>query len=62
VTLAADGGFVYTPTADLNGIDSFTYILSNGDLTSTASVAVVVSPTDDPPQAVNDGYVSGVEL
>ena len=44
----------YTPTADYNGTDAFSYTISDGKLTSTASVAVTVTPVNDPPKAVDD--------
>ena len=31
VTLAADGSFTYTPAANYNGTDSFTYKANDGD-------------------------------
>jgi hypothetical protein len=40
----------YTPTADWNGIDVFTYTVSDtGNLTDNATVTVTVSPVNDPP-------------
>lgn len=42
--LVADGGFVYTPQIGYNGLDTFTYRLSDGTLTSnTATVTVSIS-------------------
>ncbi len=43
VSLAANGGFTYTPNAQFEGLDSFTYRASDGTLQSsvvTASIAV----------------------
>lgn len=48
VTLAPNGTFSYTPEAGFVGTDSFTYVVSDGDLTDTASVDVLVQKT---PQA-----------
>jgi VCBS repeat-containing protein len=48
VTLNSDGSFAYTPDADFNGSDSFTY--KDSDLwqtSSTVSVGIVVSPIAD---------------
>ncbi|MEL6351883.1 MAG: Ig-like domain-containing protein [Cyanobacteria bacterium J06627_28] len=42
VALAADGSFTYTPDADFNGTDSFTYTLSDAEFSSTATVNVTV--------------------
>jgi hypothetical protein len=45
VTLAADGSFVYTPTANFTGADTFTYQASNGVYSSTpATVTLMVHP------------------
>jgi hypothetical protein len=39
----SDGSFVYDPDADYNGQDTFTYSVSNGAATSTASVSITIS-------------------
>jgi outer membrane protein OmpA-like peptidoglycan-associated protein len=50
------GGQVrYTPTANYNGPDSFTYTITDGNgTTATATVNVTVTSVDDAPTAVND--------
>ncbi len=50
-----DGTFSYTPNANFNGLDSFTYTITDvdGD-TSTAAVAITVTAVDDVPVAVDD--------
>ncbi len=42
VTLAANGGFTFTPKAGFSGDDTFSYTISNPDGTSTATVTVHV--------------------
>ncbi len=50
-----DGTFTYTPNADFNGTDSFTYSLSDGQGGgATATVSVAVAPVNDAPNAVDD--------
>jgi hypothetical protein len=47
----------YTPTADFNGADTFTYtVLSADNKTGTATVHVTVTPTNDDPNAIDDAY------
>ena len=40
---------VYTPNADFNGTDTFTYSITQGDKTSSAEVTVTVSAVNDAP-------------
>jgi len=52
VALNANGSFTYTPNADYNGSDSFNYTISDGQGgTDTATVAITVTPVNDPPVA-----------
>ncbi|WP_372877625.1 retention module-containing protein, partial [Pseudomonas sp.] len=53
VTLT-DGQLVFTPTADYNGPASFSYTISDGVLTSTATVSGTVAAINDAPVAVDD--------
>jgi glucose/arabinose dehydrogenase len=49
------GTVVYTPTAQLNGADSFEFTASDGAVTSSpATVSVDVTEVNDAPDAVND--------
>ncbi len=49
-------GYLYTPDADFNGTDSFTYTVSDGNGGSdTATVSITVNPVNDAPVAVDDG-------
>ncbi|TLM72285.1 MAG: tandem-95 repeat protein, partial [Actinobacteria bacterium] len=52
--LAADGSYIYTPAANWNGTDSFTYSASDGSLSDEAQVTIVVAPVNDTPVAVDD--------
>lgn len=48
----------YTPTADYNGADDFSYTISDGNGgTDTATVEVTVEPVDDPPEGVRDATI-----
>jgi cysteine-rich repeat protein len=45
----------YTPAANFNGADAFTYTISDGDGgTATATVTLAIAPVNDPPVAVDD--------
>lgn len=57
LTLSATGSFRYVPTANYSGLDSFTYHVSDGLLTSTAStVSISVNPVNDAPTAIAASY------
>ena len=57
LTLNADGSFVYTPAADYDGTDSFTYRASDGTLESNpANVTITVTNTNKAPTAAADAY------
>ena len=46
----------YTPATDFVGDETFTYVVSDGDLEAVASVTVTVAPSDNSPTAVDDAY------
>ena len=55
LTLNANGSFVYTPNANYNGSDSFTYKANDGKAdSSVATVSITVNAVNDAPMAVND--------
>ena len=50
LTLRADGSFTYTPTADYNGTDSFTYVANDGTTNSNiATVSLTIDGINDAP-------------
>ena len=57
LTLDADGGFTYTPNANFQGQDSFTYTAGDGVLDSApATVTVTVLPVNDVPVLAPIGH------
>ncbi|MFC1716754.1 tandem-95 repeat protein [Candidatus Poribacteria bacterium] len=59
----ADGSFTYTPNADYNGPDSFTYHANDGALNSNVStVTITVNPVPDAPLANDDSYTTDEDI
>ena len=59
VTINADGSYSYTPAANYNGQDSFTYQVSDGHGgTATATVSLTINPVDDAPVAPNASFAT----
>ncbi|MGQ0844337.1 MAG: Ig-like domain-containing protein [Sporichthyaceae bacterium] len=58
VTLNPDGSFTYTPDANFNGTDTFTYTANdgNGSTTAPATVTIAVNAVNDAPTARADTY------
>jgi VCBS repeat-containing protein len=55
--LVAGAQVTYTPAADFQSIDSFTFQVSDGTATSApATVTITVTPVNDAPVAVADAY------
>ncbi len=49
-TTSVSGGVItYTPSADLNGADTFTYTITQAGKTSSSTVTVTVTPVNDAP-------------
>jgi len=56
LTLNANGSFVYTPNANYNGTDSFTYRPNDASVSAApVTVNLTVNPVNDAPQASDDG-------
>jgi VCBS repeat-containing protein len=54
ITNPATGAFTYTPNADANGSDAFTFKASDGTSDSNvATIAVTINAVNDPPKADN---------
>ncbi|WP_422049928.1 beta strand repeat-containing protein [Shimia sp.] len=54
-----DGTATYTPAANFNGADSFSYTIADGNGGSdTATVSITVTPVNDAPVAVNDAVTT----
>ena len=59
VVVNPDGSLAYTPPADFSGIDTLTYTIRDASgLSSTATVAVTVTPVNDAPVAGDDTGVT----
>ena len=55
LNLSSDGSFTYSPDADFNGEDTFTYIAKDAsDDSNTATVTITVDAVNDDPDAVDD--------
>jgi VCBS repeat-containing protein len=58
LALNPDGSFTYTPDADYNGGDSFTYRASDGaSQSAVTTVNLTVNPVSDAPAGNGDSYV-----
>lgn len=54
-TVNPDGTIAYTPNPNISGSDAFTYTVSvDGVVSNAATVAVTITPVNDPPVANND--------
>ena len=63
LSLAANGSFTYTPNANFNGSDGFSYTAGDGTATSnTATVSITVTAVNDAPVAVNDSYTTDEDV
>lgn len=59
IIINANGSFVFTPASNYNGtLPIILYTISDGSLTATASVTIIVTPVNDAPVAVADSYTT----
>jgi VCBS repeat-containing protein len=60
LTLNADGAFIYTPRANFNGTDSFTYVARDpsGAESSAATVTITVNNVNDAPIAQPNSFIT----
>ncbi|MEZ4868830.1 MAG: Ig-like domain-containing protein [Caldilineaceae bacterium] len=63
LVLAGNGYFSYTPDANFNGSDSFTYQINDGMAGSNvATVNITVNAVNDAPVAVDDSYTTDEDV
>jgi VCBS repeat-containing protein len=58
VIINANGTFSYTPDANYNGPDSFTYSVSDGVVTRDYSMAVTIIPVNDAPEITSENVTT----
>ncbi|MBA4265427.1 MAG: hypothetical protein C0453_10115, partial [Comamonadaceae bacterium] len=59
IVVSADGTITYTPNANYNGPDSFTYtVTSPAGVTETETVNITVTPVNDAPVAADDAFTT----
>ena len=54
ITVQPNGVVTFNPTANYNGATSFTYTVTSGGVTETATVNITVNAVNDAPVGVND--------
>src|SRR2546427_733696 len=63
LTLNSNGSFSYTPAANYDGTDSFTYKANDGQTDSAvATVTITIGGANDAPVAVNDSYTTTEDI
>lgn len=54
VSCTVAGVCTYTPNTNQTGTDSFKYVVTDGTAFATGTVSVTITPTNDPPAALDD--------
>ena len=62
VVVNGDGTFTYTPAADFNGADTFTYTVSDGTVSVERTMTVTVTPVNDAPVAAGGALSEGTAV
>jgi len=62
LTMNADGSFVYTPSANFAGTDTFVYAAGDGTDAENATVTITVNEIADAPVAAIDNYSTGEDV
>ena len=62
VTQNADGTFTYIPNSDFTGVDTFTYVISDGANTTTGEIRVVVTDSHTVEIAFNSGSPVDIDI
>src|SRR5205807_197350 len=55
---ASTGALLYTPAANYNGTDSFSFTVSDGSLQATGRVSITVTPVNDAPIVYDQNVVT----
>ncbi|EJO2025051.1 tandem-95 repeat protein [Vibrio parahaemolyticus] len=58
VSVNPDGSVTYTPNDNYHGEDTFTYIVTSGDVSESTTVSVDVTPVNDAPVAKDDTAIT----
>lgn len=60
ITNPSTGAYTYTPLANVNGSDTFAFMVNDGklDAVAAATINVTINPVNDPPVANNDSIIA----
>ena len=62
ITLTEDGAFTYVPEAEQNGVDTFSYAISDGEISVTALISITIQPVNDPPVGTAESFTAIEDL